>query len=102
MINIPLGESDSSIRKLVAVRILICVEPHSFFYFTKSLLLNMISSFKALSLLGFLATSSFAAAVGLNRRQATPSNFKLYAYAAGYDDDTIGGFPVFYADGMSL
>ena len=59
----------------------------------------MIALVKELSLLGLLATTSAAAAVGLDRRQAAPSNFKLYAYAAGYDADTIGGFPIFYADG---
>jgi hypothetical protein len=58
----------------------------------------MIASPKELALLGFLATSSFAAVIGLENRQAEPSNFKLYAYGG----DTIGGYPIFYADGTSL
>ena len=58
-----------------------------------------MASFKAFSLLGLYATSSLAGVIGLGKRQVE-ENFKLYTYASGYDDDTIGGFPVFYADGM--
>lgn len=56
----------------------------------------MFASFKGVVLASLFATASLAAATGLNNRQAEPSNFKLYAYSG----DTIGGFPVFYADGM--
>jgi hypothetical protein len=75
----------------------------SLFFFTITFLLNMVAVLKALPILGILATSSFAATLhGFEKRQSQPSNFKLYAYAAGYDADTIGGYPIFYADGKFL
>ena len=57
----------------------------------------MIASLKELALLGFLTTSSFAAVIGLDKRQAEPTSFKLYAYGG----NTIGGYPIFFADGTS-
>jgi hypothetical protein len=50
---------------------------------------------KVCALVGIFATTPLAAATGFSKRQAEPSNFKLYAYGS----DAIGGYPVFYADG---
>ncbi|KAF2691772.1 hypothetical protein K458DRAFT_425665 [Lentithecium fluviatile CBS 122367] len=57
----------------------------------------MILLRKEVALVGLLATASLAAVTGLRNRQAEPSNFKLYAYSG----EVIGGFPIFYADGLA-
>ena len=50
-----------------------------------------------------LATTSLGAVAGVRSRQAEPSNFNLYAYGGDTNrGDIIGGFPIFYADGVFL
>lgn len=57
----------------------------------------MIAAIKGLALVGLFAAASLSAVTAPNKRQsAEPSKFKLYAYGG----DSIGGYPVFYADGM--
>ncbi|PVH92489.1 hypothetical protein DM02DRAFT_733657 [Periconia macrospinosa] len=51
----------------------------------------MFASLKGVMIASLFATASLAAV------QAEPSNFKLYAYTGR----TIGGSPIFYADGLA-